>query len=203
MKEEWRDIPGYEGHYRISTSGRIFSLSRGGEKKPVLHTSGWLGLTLIKGSNVKYFTLHKLVASVFLGATRRNRVRHKNGNRFDNRVDNLVVTTQKKWMPKPARKSARERFWSNVERRGDSDCWRWLGSKNGAGYGSFSGIGHTTMAHRACWMMHFGSIPPGMVVMHKCDNRECVNPNHLQLGTYRDNIQDAIQKGRFKGGRRA
>lgn len=54
------------------------------------------------------------------------------------------------------------------------------------------------LAHRASWSFHYGEIPEGMLICHKCDNPPCVNIDHLFLGTPKDNIQDAIKKGRFK-----
>lgn len=55
-------------------------------------------------------------------------------------------------------------------------------------------------AHRVSWIIHKGAIPEGLVVRHSCDNRSCVNPNHLLLGTYADNARDAMCRGRTGGG---
>ena len=104
-----------------------------------------------------------------------------------------------------------ERFWNRVEKSGPDECWLWLGTLNGKdGYGVIGGKlngkryaapGVKMLAHRASWIMHFGEIPEndsyhGTVVLHKCDNPRCVNPNHLELGTQQDNVADMYGKGR-------
>lgn len=85
---------------------------------------------------------------------------------------------------------------SKVIRR--DGCWGWIGSKLPKGYGTLmSHHEHKVFsAHRFSWTVHFGTIPTGLHVLHKCDNPECSNPEHLFLGTSKDNIRDAITKGR-------
>lgn len=78
-----------------------------------------------------------------------------------------------------------------------SDCWYWRGSHTNLGYGMFNGFGELR-AHRAAWVMMNGPIPKGMHVLHKCDVRCCVNPDHLFLGTHTDNMRDMVAKGRHK-----
>lgn len=75
-------------------------------------------------------------------------------------------------------------------------CWGWSGCKANPGYGQFRHGGKRERAHRASWIIHFGSMPDGMCVLHKCDNRECSKPEHLFLGTNLDNIKDMISKNR-------
>lgn len=75
-------------------------------------------------------------------------------------------------------------------------CWDWSGTLNKAGYGKAKvGDTHTT-AHRLSWAIHYGPVPAGMCVLHKCDNRCCVNPSHLMLGTIEQNNFDRVAKGR-------
>lgn len=92
-----------------------------------------------------------------------------------------------------------ERFWSKVEKGSDQDCWEWKACVSDTGYGSFRvSKGSLCNAHRLAWELTHGPVPDGMCVLHKCDNRKCVNPNHLFLGTKKDNTQDMMSKGRHR-----
>lgn len=85
-------------------------------------------------------------------------------------------------------------FWRQVDKSGD--CWIWSGLCMKAGYGEI--WRHSTMlyTHRLSYEFHKGCIPDGLLVLHECDNPPCVNPDHLFLGTYLDNVRDMINKGR-------
>ena len=92
------------------------------------------------------------------------------------------------------------RFWRRVVK--SEGCWEWAGPCNEGGYGRVT-WNHRRVAHRISWEMAYGPIPEGLFVLHHCDNRRCVRPEHLFLGTANDNIQDMNAKGRARGGRKA
>jgi hypothetical protein len=76
-------------------------------------------------------------------------------------------------------------------------CWEWIGGSRGNGYGAIKHEGKVIDTHRVSYMVYKGKIPEGLLVCHTCDNTSCVNPNHLFLGTYSDNAQDCLRKGRM------
>lgn len=94
-----------------------------------------------------------------------------------------------------------ERFWSKVDKKGDDECWGWLGTIDREGYGNLAinlpdGRNTTRKAHRIMWSIYNEEIPKSMVVMHICDNPPCCNPKHLKLGTQPENVQDCVDKNR-------
>ena len=103
-------------------------------------------------------------------------------------------------MGRPAR-SLEERFWDKVDKRGDNECWEWLGGRHKSGYGYIddSSHKHRLMAHCVSYELAYGPIPPGMVVRHVvCHNPPCVRPDHLLHGTRLDNAQDTVRDGRHR-----
>lgn len=92
------------------------------------------------------------------------------------------------------------RLWSLVHRTTADECWEFIGPKWDHGYGMFNvsvdGRNCRVRAHRFAWEASRGDIPAGMEVCHRCDLPACVNPNHLFLGSRRDNHLDAVRKGR-------
>lgn len=85
-----------------------------------------------------------------------------------------------------------------VDRGHATPCWEWSGSRNEQGYGEVWFDGKNRRAHRFSFEVAFGEIIEGLCVCHKCDNPPCVNPDHLFLGTKKDNAQDASRKKRLK-----
>lgn len=79
----------------------------------------------------------------------------------------------------------------------DTKCWEWQGAKTRTGYGRMKVKGQAWMAHRYMYTLSKGEIPEGLVVMHKCDNPCCINPEHLTVGTQKDNMEDCKRKGRL------
>lgn len=89
------------------------------------------------------------------------------------------------------------RFWSFVDRSGGPNaCWPWTAGRNRSGYGRFTQSGKFVFAHRAALRFSGVDAPDGAVVMHACDNPPCVNPTHLRVGSWGENIRDMIAKGR-------
>jgi hypothetical protein len=80
-----------------------------------------------------------------------------------------------------------------------SGCWLWQGAIKSNGYGHLRIDGRTVGAHRVAYELHVGPVPEGMRVLHSCDVRRCVNPDHLHIGTAADNSREMVERGRYRG----
>lgn len=85
----------------------------------------------------------------------------------------------------------------------ENGCWNWNLKKDRCGYGRFKINLRSLGAHKVSYVFHCGDVGDGFVVMHSCDNPACINPEHLSIGTQKENVQDSIDKGRFHGERDA
>ena len=85
-------------------------------------------------------------------------------------------------------------FWDKIEKT--PSCWIWTGKRIKGGYGQMNRHGRSVLAHRFSFELANGLIPEGLLVRHSCDNPSCVNPEHLLIGTQKDNIRDCIERSR-------
>lgn len=120
-------------------------------------------------------------------------------------------TRKRKTRMGPASKPATQRFWEKVDQNGpvmshmDTNCWVWTASTASGGYGqmgvgsSIDGTKRIEASHRLSYQWHVGDIPKGRHVLHDCDNRLCVRPDHLYLGTPLENARDREQRHRVGG----
>jgi hypothetical protein len=110
-----------------------------------------------------------------------------------------------------SRRPLKDRFWAKVNKDGPvpahrpelGPCWLWTAMKNPRGYGCVQKDNARKtflLAHRVSWELYFTSIPAGLCILHRCDNRRCVRPDHLFLGTKADNMADRYAKGRYEKG---
>lgn len=116
---------------------------------------------------------------------------------------NLRGSTEDRPVGWGRRRHLHERFWEKVNVNAPGGCWEWTGSRTmaGRGYGTIGIGGRSTLAHRVSWEIKNGPIPDGpghhgVCVLHRCDNPPCVRPDHLFLGTQKDNVEDMDTKGR-------
>ncbi len=102
-----------------------------------------------------------------------------------------------RFLPGHHTEPAQNRFWENVDKQGENSCWNWTAGHRPNGYGRFSISNKSISTHRFSYELFNGQIPPGMAVLHTCDNRLCVNPAHLYLGTAKENNRDTKERNRL------
>jgi len=94
------------------------------------------------------------------------------------------------------RRPVADRFWEKVDKKTPAECWPWTGGKFADGYGAINVDGKAQRASRVCYEIVNGAFDPKMDVLHQCDNKICVNPLHLKLGTHAQNMADKAKRGR-------
>ena len=95
-------------------------------------------------------------------------------------------------------------MWSRINKNGPNGCWEYSGQVNSRGYGAFTYAGKPMVAvHRFIYQQVHGPLPKEVFCLHKCDNRICCNPDHIFLGSYRENSHDMYAKDRHMGKLRA
>lgn len=106
-----------------------------------------------------------------------------------------IAKTRKNFLPQ----DPIQRFYSFIlDSSNDDICWKWTGGKDWDGYGIFFVNKKSIKAHRYAYQILVGRIPSGKLICHTCDNPSCVNPKHLFIGTFQDNVDDMMKKGRHK-----
>jgi len=91
-------------------------------------------------------------------------------------------------------------FWARVPKLSPEECWIWQGAVTSGGYGNIRNEYKSLSAHRVAYELHYGTIPPELVVRHKCDVKLCCNPFHLEIGSHKDNSEDMVRRGRSAKG---
>lgn len=125
---------------------------------------------------------------LFLGTHKDNMQDCKNKGR-------LSKNKKTRNLPYKKYKDDNERFLCKIIKQ-KNECWEWISSKDKSGYGVFLYKKKVKPAHRVSWQLFVGEIPEEKIICHKCDNRLCVNPNHLFIGTNKDNAVDCYNKKR-------
>ena len=95
------------------------------------------------------------------------------------------------------------RFWLYTDKRSSDECWEWKAIRDKDGYGKLRVGKANVAAHRVSWVLHFGEIRYGLMVLHKCHNSACTNPSHLYLGDHVRNMLDRSDAGHYATGERS
>jgi hypothetical protein len=93
-----------------------------------------------------------------------------------------------------------ERLYSNYLSDRETLCWEWQGQRGSSGYGLIKVFGKLVSTHRLSYELYKGPIPNGLEILHACDNKICINPDHLQVGSRAENMRDAGIRGRMSSG---
>lgn len=100
----------------------------------------------------------------------------------------------------PAAVHPAKRLLAGYVENPESGCWDWVGTLARNGYGRIKVFGRQRIAHRYSYELHCGPIPDDLEIMHSCDNRRCINPGHMRLGTHAENMREAAERKRMPSG---
>lgn len=118
--------------------------------------------------------------------------------KFCNKKCSAIDRSKKREGMRKSISECAKKFWENVDVKTSEECWEWQGCMHGPnGYGWFTGgpARRRDFTHRISVWISTGEYPYGLVVRHKCDNKRCINPNHLLTGSMADNSRDAVERG--------
>jgi hypothetical protein len=93
-----------------------------------------------------------------------------------------------------------KRLLASYEENASNGCWEWTGHTYKNGYGVIKVFGSDVSAHRYSYELHKGPIPDGLCILHACDNKRCINPDHLSIGTHQENMRQAADRSRMRSG---